>query len=75
MLLDQYKKKAQLYQANVVLAPLGDDFRYEISFETQKQYTNYQVRLIHSSKYFRCGLTFKYKEIYVSSYNVSTFSN
>ena len=42
LLLDQYLKKSALYRSNVVIAPLGDDFRYQTSHEAESQYSNYQ---------------------------------
>ena len=47
LLLEQYAKTGSLTKHNVVLALVGDDFRYDHELEWDQQYMNYQNMFNH----------------------------
>lgn len=60
LLLDQYSKEASLYRSRAVLAPLGDDFRWQTEAEAEAQDTNYRKIFDYINENITGGVTIKF---------------
>jgi alpha-mannosidase II len=64
VLLDQYRKKSQLYgdgeNHNVLLVPLGNDFTYKNMLEAHNQFENYEKLMIYMNSDKKMNVNVKF---------------
>ncbi|XP_008854233.1 alpha-mannosidase 2 [Nannospalax galili] len=77
MLLDQYRKKSKLFRTKVLLAPLGDDFRFSEYTEWDLQCKNYEqlFNYLNSQPHLKVKIQFGTLSDYFDALDKATEKN
>lgn len=63
LLVSMYKQKAKLFNHNILLIPLGDDFKYKTYDMTNRMFTQYEMMFEYINSHKELGVNIKFSTL------------